>query len=235
MYDQVHEALEAYRPLWENTASFSESVMRFEQKRDIIHDMNKALVKKSKWMTKYKNLLLDECLDEGYKLIRYIKVYAVKNGLKKEVLKYSISKREFTSGFLSDKLGRLTDLLTDLQLYAAELLSLGLTQVRLDSFAVKVTELDEYANVPRQKNLERSQLNDELKVHIKTTNFILKEELDVLIELFASTASAFTVNYFKARNIIDKHSKLKPASVDDGPERDDGEESGFDPEKPLMK
>lgn len=234
MYDQVHTVLENFRSGWESTPTFADTVSRFEQKRDSIHGINETLLNKTKWMAKYKNILLADCQEEGFKFIGFLKVLALKNGIKKDVIKYSISKREFTSGFKNDKMGRLLNLVAEIQLQSAELISMGISQERIDSFFMKVTELDGIVSSPRASVVERADLNEQLTHLNKSTLNLLYDEIDKLIYMFESTLPDFVNRYFKSRNIVDRHGKLNIIQVDDSPERDDGQDEGItDPGKPF--
>lgn len=223
MYDQVHVILESYQPGWEINTSFSESVNRFEQLRVSLHEMNETLSQKTMWLTNYKNLLLKECLDEGHTFLRFLKVIALKNDSKKDALKYSVSKRDFTAGFTSDKMNRLHIVVADIQLHSQELVAIGLTQEQTTTFIVKVSELDGIVSQPRTKIVEYASLNEQVKDRNREMLTILYDEIDVLILLFQSTLQEFVDRYFLARNIVDKRGKSNTSNDEESPERDDGE------------
>lgn len=222
MYDQVRTVLVNHQPMWENLPAFADSAEHFFQLLDELNLLKNAQDKKITHLTKHKNLLMKDCLDQGHYLIEVLKLHAIKTDNTLDILKYSISKNEFIKGRTKDKLERLQDVVVDLQPVKVQLAVYGVNEAEINAYEAKVINLAEIVSIPREKIVSRHTVTELLEQTNEAISNLLNLELDVMIKPFRTSEPEFAIMYSNARVIVDAKPHGKPKTSDDSPERDDG-------------
>jgi hypothetical protein len=124
--------------------------------------------------------------------------------------KYSPSKTEKLSA--ADRLVRMDIVLSDLSIYGIALGEYGITP---DTIATVIGLMEEYHTIsgnPRKSMIDRKTISAAIDAKTSEITFLLRDELDRLIRMFAVSEPNFVKSYFNARMVVDQKGKKNKVS-----------------------
>lgn len=207
MYKAVQVVCTAHQADWNGMPAFANTVASFENK---LQELQQAIYKQSvptAGITTAKDQLLEQMIARAGIMLKALKVYAADQGNAVLAGQLDISKKEFTGGGSQATLNLIDRILERAVENAAALADYGIGQQDIDDYATARDELAAAFGNPRNAIIDRKLETRLIRDRIAEIDTLLKEHLDLLIDVLKADYPAFHKRFRDARIILDQKGK----------------------------
>ena len=183
---------------------FPEYHMQFQGNLKTIDELDGQLENDTSGTTEEKEDLSDLLAEEALKATIKLKALARKGGDKKLLNSISFTKSQMY--YVADQtlLSRAAFILDTAKTHAANAVAYGLTQEEIDKLEALIAEFGKGIPSPRKAIIDKQDVGKQLKALVRETDNLLKEHIDVLMELKGISDRGLQERYEAAREIIDR-------------------------------
>jgi hypothetical protein len=202
MFNSVLTVLKKNQTVWQSSTVFTETVSQFETQKAAIDTVRKKSAAKSNGVTSLKDQTNKRLVKQIYPVITALMAYFTKQKDTVMLHKVKITKSE---------LSKMRD--NAFILFAKEIQELAhanqrsltdyhITPIQIDELDQLITDFEAVSSSPRISIGEGKVARLELSEMFKTTNNLLSEEIDMMMEPYEKTDYEFYKEYMNARKVV---------------------------------
>jgi hypothetical protein len=204
MFRSTDTVLEESQDQMVDVQDFTEYHTEFQANLVKIDELDGKLASDTTGTTEEKEDSIDLVAGEALKASLRLKALARKLGDKKLLNSISFSKSQLFYASDQTLLSRANLILTTANTHAAAAAVYGLTQKEIDKLEALITEFGKKIPDPRKAVIDKKDTGKQLKALVRATDNLLKEHIDVLMELKGIDDPNLQDRYLSAREIIDR-------------------------------
>ncbi len=203
MFRATDTLLEESQEKMADVQDFAEYFAQFQGNLSTIDELDGQLESDATGITEEKGDSSDLLAEEALHASLRLKAFARKKGDKKLLNKISITKSQLD--YVADQtlLSRAKLILKTAKRHAADAAAYSLTQEGIDKLDALVQEFGKKIPDPRKAIIDKQDAGKQLMAMVSATDNLLKEHIDVLMEVKGIDDPDLLDRYWSAREIID--------------------------------
>lgn len=228
MYYAIMSTLKRFETAWQGIPKFEQHVQKLEVNIAGIESLLSEIESSKKLAAESKRRVEKQLITKVHALVIVAKSYARSVNDAELVSQFSVTKTTLSEGSMTERMNRVTRLVSQITALENELNDYGVDTNLLIELISKRDEFMQLLRSPREQIVKRKEMHQTIREMMKNIDIIIREYILAMIVLMRNDHPQFAKQFENALVIVDRRNKRITNSDAEGEIPTDGDSSPFD-------